>query len=362
MNQEIEVLKRKIGKLKIQEMPNTFLEIIGKSKDEVIISSIIAFLLNPENTTNKIIELLLEKTKSEKEKNDFVELLNKEDNTFISVKTEEWISKRSRVDIIIKFSLFWIVIENKVDSGENNNQLLRYVEDLKNVDVPIKYICLKPNYNKYEFKNDNFVKINYSELIQILKQISIYNFKKKENYIYMEELIKHAEVYLMKENEIEIGEDVEFYIENKEKLETIANNYKKQCNIVTEKLESKIKEKFGDNYEVYVSPSMKWQFIQVWKNNWDNENHNGIHYEIWGEINQLLNTETQIVFTIHNEIKTKNKYINIPPKQDLKINKYKFDTSENIENSINLIAEELFNISRENDARIDEEINRVNNL
>lgn len=362
MNQELELLKRKIGKLKIKDIPNTFLEIIGKSKDEVIISSLIAFLLNPDNTTIKIIELLLEKTKSQHENDNFIELINKEDNTFLSINTEEWISKRSRVDIIIKFSLFWIIIENKIDCGENNNQLSRYVEDLKNVEVPIKYICLKPNYNKSEFENSNFVTTNYSELIQILKQISIYDFNKRENYIYMAELIKHAEVYLMKENELEIGEDVEFYIENKEKLEKITNNYRKQCELVTRKLEEKIREKFGNNYKVYVSPSMKWQYMQVWKDNWDNETHNGIHYEIWGQINELLNTETEIVFTIHNESKTKNKYPNIPPKQDLKTNKYKFDTSENIEKSINLIVEELFNISKENDAKIDEEINKLRNI
>lgn len=360
MDNELEKLERTIRKIKIKEMPNTFFNIIGKSKDEVIISSMIAFLINPNNTSIEIIEKILEHTKSDKDQYNFVELLNNDNTINPYINTEEWISKRSRLDIIIKFSSFWIVIENKIDSNENNDQSLKYEEDLrKQTNLPIKYICLKPNYNQCELKNKNFANMTYGDFIQILKQVSIYNFNKKENYIYMEELIKHVEGYFMSEKELEISEDIEFYIENKEKITQIENNYKKQCEIVTQKLEEKVKEKLGPEYKVYVSSSMKWQYLQVWKDNWENSNHDGIHYELWGKINELLNKETEIVFAVHNENRTKNKYSNIKS-VDLEKIKYRFDTSENVEISINMIVEKLYKIAQENDLEIDEEINRQN--
>ena len=360
MNNELEKLERSIRKITIKDIPNTFLNIIGKSRDEVVISSMVAFLLNPNNTSIEIIEKILEHTQDDKEEYNFVELLNNDSTVIPYIKTEEWTSQRSRLDIIIKFSSFWIVIENKIDSNENNDQSLKYEEDLrKQTNLPIKYICLKPNYNKCELKNKHFINITYGELIQILKQISIYNFNKKENYIYMEEFIKHVEGYLVSEKEVEISEDIEFYIENKEKITQIENNYKKQCEIVKQKLEEKIKEKFGTGYKVYVSNSMRWQYLQIWKDNWENDNHDGIHYELFGKIKELLNKETEIVFAIHNEHRTKNKYTNIKSK-DLKTIKYQFDTSENVEMSINMIVEELYKISQENDLKIDEEINQRN--
>jgi len=362
MNNELEKLEKQIKRIKIKSMPNTFLNIIEKSKDEVIISSMVAFLLNPQNTSIEIIEKILEQTKNEKDENNFTELLNNDNTIYPYVGTEEWISQRSRIDIIIKFNSFWIVIENKIDSNENNDQSLKYEEDLrKQTNLPIKYICLKPNYNKCQLKNEHFISITYGNLIQILKQISIYNFKEKENYIYMEDFIKHVEGYLMSEKELEITEDIEFYIENKEKISKIEENYKKQCEIVSRKLEEKIKEKLGSEYKTYISNSMKWQYLQIWKDNWENNAHSGIHYELWGKINELLNQKTEIVFAIHNESVTKNKYTNIQS-QDLKREEYRFDTSENVETSINKIVDELYKISQENDLRIDEEIRRKSEI
>lgn len=181
-NRELEKLERMIKKIKIKDIPNTFLNIIGKSHDEVIISSIVAFLINPKNTTIEIIKKVLEYTKDEKEEYDFVELLDKDDITSPYINAEEKISERSRLDIIIKFSSFWIIIENKVGSNENNNQSIRQEEDVrKQTNLPIKYICLKPNYNKCELKNKKFVDITYGNFIQILKQISIYSFNDKQN-------------------------------------------------------------------------------------------------------------------------------------------------------------------------------------
>ena len=355
MNKELEELGRKIDKLPIKETPITFLEIIGKSRNEVIISSLVAFVLNPDNTNKKIIEKILEKTQSTNDKYNFVELLNDKDNIFESVQTEEWLSNRSRIDIIIRFSKFWIVIENKIDSFENGDQSLRYEKELNN-NVPIKLICLKPNYNRCVLMNKNFAEINYSELVQILKENSK-ELNKKESYIYVEELIKHAEVYLMSNNEIEIGEDVEFYIEYKDKLERISNNYKNQNKLVEQELVRRLERKFNEEYGYQTFYHKTWKFFQVWKDNWKNENHNGVHFEIFCDFSNLLGKKTEIIFAIHNETRTRKIYPNIKSYETTR--SFKFDNSENIEKSINLIIEELDGIIRKNVDMIDEEIKSV---
>ena len=60
---------------------------------------------------------------------------------------------------------------------------------------------------------------------------------------------------------------------------------------------------------------------------------------------------------MNNEGKTKKKYLNIES-QDLKTDYYPFDTSENIENSINKIVDEFYTIAMQNEERIDSEINK----
>lgn len=359
MNYDLEKLEQRINRLKIKDIPNTFFNIIKKNRDEVILSRMVAFLLDPNHTCLEIIQKILEHTASDIDTCDFVEQLNQDDTSSVYINTEEPISKRSRLDIILKFSSFWIVIENKVDASENNDQSLKYEEDLKqHTHLPIKYICLKPNYNPCKLKNKHFVYLTYGELVQILKQISIYQFQKKEHYPYMEDFIKHVEGYLMSENELELSKDIEFYIEHKEIITQIEHNYHKQCEIVTQKLEEMIREKFDSSYQIYVSPSMKWQYIQIWRENWDNPAHSGLHYELYGNINHLLNKETPITFAIHNENKTKNQYPNIKS-IDLKTINYKFDTSKNIEDSLNSIVEEIYQIAQEHTSKIDDYISKI---
>lgn len=355
MNKELELLSKEIKLLKIKEKPNTFLKIIGKNDDEVIISSLVAFLLNPNNTTLKIIEKLLIKTKSEQDSADFVNLFYQDKNEFLSVNTEEWISRNSRVDIIIKFSEFWIVIENKIDANETGDQSLRYEKDLEKVNKPIKYICLKPDYNTVDLSNKHFVTIHYSEFAEILKQISIHEFEKQENYIYVNELIKHVEGYLMSKNEIEITEDVEFYIENRSRVNKIVENYSIQCKNVRNKLINKIKETFDikdsfeDKYKIAVK--LAYNCIQIWKTNWPNS----IHYEIGYDLVNILGKDIEIIFRIDNE---SGKYKSIAKIESMYKDRYSFDNLENIEISINKIANKLKEIADENDLRIDEIVNQ----
>ena len=105
-------------------MPNTFLSIINKKFDEVTISRCLAFLLNPQNTTTKIIKELLNVSKIPEDEKNFCELLENENTYFENIELEEAISERSRIDIKIEFSTFVIVIENKIKNMFTISQIL----------------------------------------------------------------------------------------------------------------------------------------------------------------------------------------------------------------------------------------------
>ena len=126
MKAELEKIDRKLKRIRIKKMPNTFLSIINKKFDEVTISRCLAFLLNPQNTTTKIIKELLNVSKIPEDEKNFCELLENENTYFENIELEEAISERSRIDIKIEFSTFVIVIENKINSMEKEIKSVKY--------------------------------------------------------------------------------------------------------------------------------------------------------------------------------------------------------------------------------------------
>lgn len=351
MREELEKLNRKLKRIKIKKIPTTFLSIVDRSFDEVTISKCLAYLIDPEYTSLKVIEQLLNTTVNTNDDTDFQELLAEDGTIYEGIEVEEAISSRSRLDILVKFSTFWIVIENKINSHENDEQTNKYEQDIRNkTDLPVKFICLKPQYNKCKFTNDKFSIITYNQLIEILKGITKYDLDDSENMLYIDDFIKHAEVFFMNDNEIQLNEDVELYIENKKVIDDILKIYKKQCELVRNKLEQQIVNRFGEDYDVYCS---KNGYLQVWKKKWDNENHMGLHYEILCDFNAIINYETEVKFAIHNEMRTKKKYPSIKHGQVF-MKKYNLSDSNSIEQSLNKIVDELYQLAEENNAKIDE--------
>ena len=185
MNQEFEELQQKLNDITTFGKSDTFLSILNRSNDENMISRLVAFVLDPTKTTPKILEKLLLETQSKQDAADFVALFHDPENRFRIVQPEKQISPRSRLDILIQFSKFWIVIENKIDADETGKQSLNYEEDLQHAHVPIKYIFLKPEYNPHSLQNKHFTLITYTQLAAILKSISMADFKQPENYVYL---------------------------------------------------------------------------------------------------------------------------------------------------------------------------------
>ena len=268
-------LEKDLARMELKHFPSTFLSIIDKTKNEVVISKVLAFLLNPLNTTIKILQGILRLESVGED-----ELANELDITgYIDDKVTEISLDAGRIDLFFKFDNCWIVIENKIDSFENGEQTERYVECVEQLNgdgIQTVFLYLKPRYNVSQPKNNRrFVVILYEELLEILKRCSIYDFKHRENYMFLEDFITHMEGYIMTKNALEFGKDIEFYMQNKRTLNIIRNSYLKQCYLVKDLLLRKLEEILPE-YELYSASG----YIQIYKDTWYNDRKNGLHYEV----------------------------------------------------------------------------------
>lgn len=347
-------LQNSLDDLNIRPKPKTFLSIIDKSYYEVLVSKYLAYFLDERNTARKIWERILRETAIENDF-DFIELLNS--STLESIKTEDPICNESRLDIIIKYSNFWIVIENKVLACESKeNQTIDYEKQLKQLNsenLPVKYIYLKPNFNKSSPSNPKFAELTYGDLVSIFKSLDMQDLCDAGNYIFLQDFIKHSEEYFMKNNQSFIDEDaLQFYFKNKSKLEYILQSYSAQSIKVRDKLVEELKNAFP-SYNVHIASS----YIQIYKSTWENIAKSGIHFEICPSNTKfdsiLANNILKLRYCVHNE-KSTNKKFPDSPNFSLYTKEYLFDTNENIEKSIQMIVSEIQTIMNRFEKQIDD--------
>ena len=271
---------------------DTFLKILDKEKDEELISKWVAFVLHPHNTTPKILEKILEITSADDEV-DFVQLYHSSECELRYIQTEARITENSIIDILLLFTNFGIIIENKVNASETSDQSIRYEEYGKSLGKPVKYILLKPDYNPHTLQNESFVSLQYSQLSEILKGITSSELVHEENYIYVEELIRHIDLYLTK-------------------VETTAEDIRKSDEVVNE-LVDRIKQTL--DMTIYgTRDKVKYNCIQIWKKGWNTgeeyTNYKGLHYEILFLKEEFSNlcreSGVRIYFDIHNETARRN--------------------------------------------------------
>lgn len=115
------------GYKKLQSMGYNFnvFEVAGVRRDEVKISSILAWFLNPKASHGQnslfldtFLKLIPEKAWSDNKK--------PLDFTNCHVLTECYGDDKSRMDIVIDTDSFYLVIEAKIDTEEHDDQLNRY--------------------------------------------------------------------------------------------------------------------------------------------------------------------------------------------------------------------------------------------
>ncbi|MGE4455993.1 MAG: PD-(D/E)XK nuclease family protein [Arcobacteraceae bacterium] len=182
---------------------------LNLATDEVRISSLIAEFLNPLGTHKqgyKYLDIFLE-ILYEKNPNFVNERFTKEDiSKDARVSTEQFhIVKNigSRIDIIIENDKYAIVIENKIEAGDQDNQLWRYYQSKKDKKVMLVYLTKNgdnPNKKSNTLKSkDNDISLEESQItclsyhFDILKWLSNCNDKNnpKNIGIIMEHLARN---------------------------------------------------------------------------------------------------------------------------------------------------------------------------
>ena len=258
--------------IKMDKRKFDFFDIIPPK--EVLVSKWVEFILNPQE--NGVGNLPVSK---------LLELVNKDINLdeleFQSIDTEVSTSNLRRIDIFIKYKGLWIVIENKIESYENNeqtNDYYKYVEAIKG-NNEVVYIYLKPNYNNSIPRSNAFKIVNYNDFIEKLKTISEFDYTEKDKYKYLKEFIISGGRF-MKDQEMEITDSLKFYINNIDKFEAITNEYKDKNKRLFNLIATSVVDALNEEEVKYQATKSVVNYIQFYKSNWKNENHTGAHFEV----------------------------------------------------------------------------------
>lgn len=361
-----------LKKIKIVKKDVNFFDII--SPKETIVSEWLSFIFDPSinGVGNLTVNKLLEAVNIE---------YNLDELRFINIDTEVTTNKSQRMDIVIKYDGLWIIIENKIDSEETGNQTeeyYKYIESIKDNNEVI-YIYLKPNYNKSIPKksfdnNEGFRVLTYSELLKKLKQINEFDYYEKYKYKYLHEFLVSGDRF-MKNEKLEYNEAVRFYINNKQKMEEIEREYKKQNRRLYEKIRYdllSIINKSPNKYKTDDDKSIALRnYIQYYKDGWRNENHQGAHFELLFKDDKILSNNTKCDVVLHLEHNltqedlekfkskgiTKNRSLAFDNKKNSSIS-YRIDldfsSNANYEISLKKIAQTLQNLISEYENIIDE--------
>jgi hypothetical protein len=109
----------------------------------------------------------------------------------------------------------------------------------------------------------------------------------------------------MKNEEMEITESLKFYINNIDKFEAITEEYKTKNKSILNMISNAIVDSLNEEGIKYQYSKNTNKYVQIYKDNWENKNHNGVHFEILFDtvniVGKVINAD--IVLHIENNIK-----------------------------------------------------------
>ena len=288
-----ESFKQLFNLLKVENKKFDFFDIIPPK--EVLVSKWVEFILNPELNgignipTKKLLEII--------GKN-----IDLDEYEFKSIDTEAGTDTSKRIDILIKYEGLWIVVENKIESYENGNQTNEYFDYIEREkgNNKVIYIYLKPNYNNSNPLNINFRIITYDKFIDKLKEISEFDYSEKDKYKYLKEFIISGGRF-MKNEEMEVTDSIRFYINNIDKFKTIVEEYRNKNKATINMIANAIVDSLNEEEVRYQASKIICSFIQLYKDNWDNSNHGGVHFEISFGTQNIIGTTINADVLLHIE-------------------------------------------------------------
>ena len=343
--EKFEKFLNKIRKTEYKNEAKTIPEVFGIQYREIYITKWLAYLLRQKFFGCDILNALLSISGSD---------IKIEDNDIEKVYTEYVFDTSRRIDILIFTRNFLVGIENKIWSGEQENQTSDYQDSMKKISSNKECIgiYLHPEQNRAE--SNNFKNVTYTELYDELSRIKIFDYPISfERIMYEQFMMYIKECLYMKIGEFpEISEKAKLYAENKGLIQDIESNYRTISSKVIEWLNCKF-EKEGyivlnnprDDNEQYMQLSPikckdKWSQIRfhfeiLWQNSLiiDSELKIDVHLENYKGIDKNL----QKIFGLENDMERGDKN----PLQREKLTGCSFGTLPEAEKSFERIMEVL---------------------
>lgn len=363
------ILEKDLKELNIPEKQYTFLNVINQNPhNENLISDWLAFIFNP-NINGVGIKPMLALLKAVNKDN-----VDIEKQKFICIERETCTDNKKRMDLLIKYSTTWIVIENKInahETGIQTNEYYEYIHKMKD-DKDVIYIYLKPTYNQSNPSSKIFIELGYDKLIQEFGNIKKDDYKENEEYKYR--FLKEFEIVrgdnFMNENNYNIDEETQVYIKNAPIIKRISSKYEKKNNILINEICEKCVKVLGRDNAFEFTVKNGWGVIQIYKDEWKNNNLRGLHYEIYcKKLSELLgNNNAEMYICLHCESDISNEVVVKLENHNIKktfgnsiesiTKNLSFETNENIETAIDQIAETFKYLDEKYTKAIDEVINK----
>ncbi|MBP8790172.1 MAG: PD-(D/E)XK nuclease family protein [Breznakibacter sp.] len=240
----------------------SFAEILSVSRRETSHSSFLAWILNSGESHSlgtlplqKLLEIISIRYNYNGEdlntKLFNLILTEKYTITSISIETEKTIANVGRIDIYIKTSLLTeknesitinIIIENKVESKENNNQTNRYYNHFNRTNSHesniFVYLTPKTTFelnqsNETESINNNFIQINYQILVDYLfEPILNQNIAERTKFIIKEYLLSLSQPALAEKGVINKQKQGYIMALGKDEKELLSNFWRKNEKLI----------------------------------------------------------------------------------------------------------------------------------
>lgn len=270
-----------------------------------------------------------------------------------------------------------------MENGTQTRNYYKYImkknketeKELTSSKINVIFIYLKPNYNKSEPSEENFIPLTYKQLFMQICKINEDEYKEKEiyKYKYLEELERMMKNY-MKEEEFDLSNiAIKTYINYRKEIASIEEQYSKNNRILVQKIVTEIENLFYKDNGYEINKKNNDTLIQIGKTIWKNENKNGyfngIHYEVnFIEKNNILgfdNVELSIALHIEEnindiELEKLHKKINIGKRPKDRLNAYDYEKDKIIEytEKYNFTNEKFINKSIEKIINILENIDK----
>lgn len=269
----------KIKELEPTSKVDTIPEVFGIQYKEVYITKWIAYLLR-QSFGYKILNVLLKTAKSK---------INVSENEVIEVHTEYVFNPKRRIDILIFTKNHLIGIENKIWSGEQENQTKEYLECMRKLksDEYVEGIYLHPEGNQSE--SNHFKNVTYTELYDALSRINIPDYPASFEKMMFDQFMTYVKecLYMEKGEFPEISENAMLYAQFINKISEISDEYKSTYSKIIDWLKYKFENNEGSKYEILESAEGYMQLApKGCKDKWKEI---GFHFEILWSRDFMIN-------------------------------------------------------------------------